>query len=420
MHVLYLHQHFVARTGSCGGRSHEFSRLLVERGHRVTLITGAHELSGLKGCRQREIDGIDVRVIDVGYSQKMSMARRIGSFLSFMLRCSWIALCVPRPDVVFATSTPLTIIIPAVLVALLRGRPFVFEVRDLWPEVPIRLGLLRNPVLRLLARALERLAYRMARRIVVLSPGVREVIAQSGVPAARITVIPNSSDLDLFRVDVEEGRRFRTHHGAIGDRPLLVYAGAFGMVNGLDYLIDLARYAAATDPAVAFLLVGQGREKEHLVERARSLGLLDRTVFFHDPVPRSALPVVLSAANMLSSFVAPVPILELNSANKFFDAFAAGKPVVINHAGWQAELLNSSGAGLVLPPADPAAGAARLVAALHDPTWLDAASAAARRLGEEVFDRCRLADVFAKVLTSAVENDGGAIPGWAGESEESA
>ncbi len=406
MHILYLHQHFVARTGTSGGRSHEFSKILVERGHRVTLVTGAYDQSGLTPSKsgwvsRLEVDGIDVLAVNVPYGQKMSMVRRLFSFATFVLAATWAALRIRDVDVVFATSTPLTIAVPGMLAAAWHRRPFVFEVRDLWPEIPIQLGVLRNPILKAMARWLERTAYRRACHIIALSPGMKDGIVAAGTNPDKVSVIPNSSDIELFRVPKSEGHRFREQHPELGDRPLFVYAGAFGRVNGLGYLVRLTSTVAKIDARTAFLLVGQGGEKQHLIKLARSEGVLDSTLFFMDPVPRADLAGVLAAATVLSSFVQPVKILEYNSANKFFDALAAGKPVVINYQGWQADLLNESGAGLVLDPWDVESAAEQLVGAMADREWILRASMASRRLGVEVFNRSRLTDDFEKVLYSA-------------------
>jgi len=406
MKIFYLHQHFVAPSGTSGGRSYEFGRRLVARGHRVTLITGAFEHSGLSTSGRRSImnvDGIEVRVLGVPYRQRMSPLRRLQAFAGFMLAACRESLRIERPDVVFATSTPLTIAIPGMWAARWHRCPFVFEVRDLWPAAPIELGVLRNPLLIGLARWLERAAYRRATAVVALSPGMKEGIEATGVPATKVTVIPNASDVELFRVDPEVGRAFRAHHSELGQRPWVVYAGAFGRVNGVEWGVRLAARVAELDPAVAFIFCGAGSERAFTEALACELGLLGRTVFFHEPIPRVELPRLLSAATILCSFAQNLPVMRTNSANKFFDAFAAGKPVVINYRGWQAELLERTGAGLVLDQDDVPGSAMRLVAALHDPAWLERAAEASAQLGDTEFNRDRLADQLEEVLRRAVE-----------------
>lgn len=393
----------------------------MREGQRVTLITGAYEHSGLvwpagKKRAKFEVDGIDVRGVGVPYAQTMSPARRMRAFAAFMLGACCEAMRVRRPDVVFATSTPLTIAVPGMWAAAWHRCPFVFEVRDLWPAAPIELGILKNPVVIALARGLERLAYRRAAHIVALSPGMKGGIVEAGVPAEKVTVIPNASDLELFRVPAAVGRAYRDRLGELGDRPWVVYAGAFGKVNAVSWIVDVAAEVARIAPEVAFVLVGAGNEKAHCHALARQRNLDGRTAFFCEPLPRTELPALLSAATMLTSLARDLPVMRTNSANKFFDAFAAGKPVVINYGGWQAELLERTGAGLVLDQGDVAGSARRLVDAIRDSDWLRRAGAAAARLGDTEFNRERLAAELAGVLRrAAVAGRSGAGRGKAPE-----
>ena len=220
MHVLYLHQYFVTRSGVGGTRSYEFARRMVAEGHRVTMVTAADPREPWDGWlrRRREVDGIEVVEVRGGYTDYVGgTARGYGSraiaFAGFALASSLAVLTLPRPDVVFATSTPLTIGIPGVVASLRHRRPLVFEVRDLWPEAPIQLGALRNPLLRWAARRFERFVYARSKHVVALSPGMRDGVVAAGVPADRVTVIPNASDLDLFSPE-RDGTAFRRRLGA--------------------------------------------------------------------------------------------------------------------------------------------------------------------------------------------------------------
>jgi glycosyltransferase involved in cell wall biosynthesis len=287
--------------------------------------------------------------------------------------------------------------VPGVLAARLRRVPFVFEVRDLWPEVPIEMGVLRNPIARRLAGALANLAYRNAEEVIALSPGMAAGVTARR-PGTRTTVIPNAADLAMFEVAPEAVRHFRDEHRWLGDRPLIVYTGALGAVNGVEYLVRAARRMGETDPDAQVLIVGHGREWDATKRLAAEYGLLDRTVHMWEQVPKADLPVILGAATLSSSFVRPIRALWDNSANKFFDALAASRPIAINYGGWQADLLHETGAGLVLDPHDADHAGVVLAAHIRDDLWLKQAREAAHQLAVERFSRDLLFAQFEAVL----------------------
>ncbi|MEV4348645.1 glycosyltransferase family 4 protein [Actinoplanes sp. NPDC049596] len=396
MRIVYIHQYY-CNPGMAGGiRSYEQARRLVARGHTVDVITT--DIAG--GPRRLTVDdGIRVHWYPVPYSNEMSYGRRLRAFAAFMVLATAKAASL-KADLVFATSTPLTVAVPGVLAAKVRRVPLVFEVRDLWPEVPIEMGALRHPVMRRAAGALADFAYRNAREVVALSPGMAAGITARR-PSTRTTVIPNAADLSLFEVDEVEVKKFRAEHRWLGDRPLIVYTGALGAVNGVSYLVEAARRMRERDPGVQVLIVGHGKEWEPTRELAAKHGLLDVTVRMWEKVPKSALPVILGAATMSTSFVRPIRALWDNSANKFFDALAARRPIAVNYGGWQAALLEETGAGLVLDPVDTAAAAETLVAHCRDEQWLSRAREAAYSLAVERFSRDKLFEQFEAVLTRA-------------------
>jgi len=206
MKVLYFHQHFSTPKGAAGIRSYEMARRLIGRGHQVTMVCGSYGggVTGLsapfaKGVRRGNVEGIDIVEFDLAYSNADGFVKRAMIFVKFALRSVKLALT-ERYDVVFATTTPLTAGIPGIFARWLRGKPFVFEVRDLWPELPKAMGVIRNPLVLGAMSALEWASYRSAHRLVGLSPGIVEGIARRGVACERITLVPNGCDLDIFGV----------------------------------------------------------------------------------------------------------------------------------------------------------------------------------------------------------------------------
>ncbi|MBK7907719.1 MAG: glycosyltransferase family 4 protein [Gemmatimonadetes bacterium] len=299
MRIVYLHQYFVTPEMSGGTRSYEMARRLVAAGHQVEMVTADSRNGASGGWRVTEEAGIRVHWIAVPYDNRMGRLGRILAFVRFAWSAAWRASRLPA-DVVFATSTPLTIAIPGMLAAALRRRPFVFEVRDQWPDVPIAIGAIRHPVAVGLARALERLTYRRAQHIVALAPGMREDIIAKGVPPEKVTVIPNGCDNGLFGLDAASESRVREAHAWLGERPLVIFTGTFGEVNGVEYLIRVAGEVGRIAPEVRFALFGAGRDVERVTRLATDLGLLDRTVFLHAPVPKSQLAEWLAAADISS------------------------------------------------------------------------------------------------------------------------
>lgn len=407
MNILYLHQHFALPQGTKGIRSYEFSRLLFARGHQITMICGDYESSGMNQDQKGMISTItlpEMKVLrlNVQYGQKMSYPRRVAAFIWFALLSSLIAARQGRAEVILATSTPLTIGIPALAAGLLRRKPFVFEVRDLWPEVPIAVGILRNRWLIRAARWLEKLIYRRATHIIALSPGMKEGIVKTGISPEKITVIPNSCDNELFDVPPEAGSAFRSAHPFLKDRPIVLYAGAVGFINNLSYLLQIAEHLLKRGDNALFLIVGGGSEASKLEVEARARGLWENNLWVLGQIPHAQIPAVFSVAAISTSFFLNHETMWVNSANKFFDSLAAGRPIAINYGGWQAELLRETGAGVVLAPDNPSLAADQLSQSLHDPNWLKSASAAAKKLAVERFARDKLSLLLEQTLQQAL------------------
>ncbi len=400
--ISYVHQYFTTPDSPGGGgtRSYEMARRLVDDGHEVHMITTDVDAPRPSWRWSTSlVDGIHVHALPLPYGNEMGYRARVRAFLRFAVASTWRAAAA-RPDVVLATSTPLTVAVPGVVAARVRRARFVFEVRDLWPELPIEVGALRHPVAKAAAMALARFAYRHADAVIALSPGMAAGVAAHGYPRERIAEVPNGCDLERFDVATEAGAAFRAARPWLGERPLVLYAGTFGLVNGVGWLVRLAAEVARLDADVAFLLLGSGREREEVETLAADLGVLGSSVFVEGPVPKAAVPAALSAATVASSVFTTTGMVD-NSANKFFDALAAGRSLLINHDGWQADLLTATGAGLVLPPGDVPGAARALVAHLRDEAWIASSREAAGRLARERFARDVLYASFAGTVVPA-------------------
>jgi glycosyltransferase involved in cell wall biosynthesis len=289
----------------------------------------------------------------------------------------------------------LTIGIAGLLTARLKRAPFVFEIRDLWPAVPVALGALRSRPAIGSAEWLERRLYQGAERIVVLSEGSRDELRERGIPAEKLVLIPNAADLDVFRPDVVDSG-FRASHG-LEDRFVALYAGAMGRANGLDLLVDAAEALRRWgDTRVTIVALGDGVERPRLEERTRELGL--DNLLFLPALPKEELAGVVGAADVTLTVFAPHPILETNSPNKFFDSLAAGKPAVVNLGGWLRRLVEEHDAGIWVPAGNAEALAGALSALAANPTRVEQMGRNARTLAEREFGRDEMADRLAQTL----------------------
>src|SRR4051812_25499684 len=396
MRILYLHQYFMTRAGIGGTRSYEFARRFAARGHEVSMVTGA-----APGAEQRRVvDGIEVIGIRSGYAEymtgtKLGYPRRVLEFIRFALVATITVLRGQRPDVIYATSPPLTMALPALAAVLRHRAPLVFEVRDLWPEAPIQMGALTNPLLKRLARALERYVYRRAAHVIALSPGMRDGVIAAGTPGEKITLVPNASDLELFSPD-RDGSDFRQRLG-LGERFVCTYFGTMGEANDLTQVLDAA---ALMDDDVRFVLHGDGKRRRALEEQARARDL--RNVVFSDPLPdKESVARLAAASDACMTIYKNVPVLYTCSPNKLFDTFAAGRAAIVNTPGWLQELVEDNEAGVYVRPDDPADLAEQVGRLRDQPELVRRYGENARRLAETDFSRDMLAERALGVLERA-------------------
>jgi len=397
MRILYLHQHFSTPAGSTATRSFAFARALAARGHRVTLATGRYQgaetgLSGpfSRGRRQGRVAGFQVVEWDIPYANAMGMAARSAAFLRYATAAARLALR-EKPDLVIASSTPLTVALPALCAKALRGIPFIFEIRDPWPELPRAMGVLPAPI----APAMEllaNLACRRAASVVALSEGMAETARARGADPARVQVIGNGCDLDLFGPHIAPWRPPEAAPWEV----LALYAGAHGRANGLGILVEAARLLAARgETRLRILLVGEGAEKTALMREAAGLP----NISFLPPMPKREVAGLFAGSQIALHILADCPAFAgWTAPNKLMDGLAAGRPVISNVPGDAARLLTEGGAGMAVAPDDAAGLAAALVSLVEDPARRAAMGVAARSLAVRQYDRRLLAARFAALV----------------------
>jgi glycosyltransferase involved in cell wall biosynthesis len=404
MRIVYLHQYFNTPDMAGGTRSYEMARRLVAAGHEVRMVTSWRE--GGRGGAWFTTDeaGIEVHWLPVPYNNRMGFADRMRAFVRFAWHASRKAASLPA-DVVFATSTPLSIALPGYFASRRRRAPMVFEVRDLWPDVPIEMGIVRNPLLIWVARRLESLAYRSASRVVALAPGMKEAVVRRGVPAEHVAVIPNGCDFDIFPTTATAADTPPPLQAAGNGRTTnVVYMGTIGLTNGVEFIPRLAHALRlrADAPDVRFFIIGDGRQREAVEDLSRELGVLGESVTLLDALTKRDLARWVSGADAtIMSYDGPAIVFRDSVANKFFDSLAAGKAVIANYEGFATLLAREAGAGFIIDR-DPSVAADQLAAIIADPDALVRAGKAASRLARDRFDRDDQAAQLQQVLEEAV------------------
>ena len=398
MRILYFHQHFMTPKQAGGTRSYEFARRLIERGHSVCMVCGEMGKLNLSPTAEKNvyrgmIDGIDVIQIALPYSNNDSIAKRAWTFVRFAWKGIRIALREDY-DLLFATSTPLTAGIPGIIMKLFRKKKFVFEVRDLWPELPKALGM-KNPFLLWGMSVLEWLSYHLADGCIGLSPGICDGIRKRSQPGKRIDMIPNGCDLDIFRPGKREELQLE---GIKNTDKVAVFTGAHGIANGLDAVLDAAavlKRMKREDIILAF--IGDGKMKYHLQERVKKEDLSNCR--FYAPVPKNELNKIIASADIGMMVLADIPAFYYGtSPNKFFDYISSGLPVINNYPGWLADMIQKNHCGLIVPPGNADAFAKGLITLADDKEFRDSCKKQSRRLAEKEFDRIKLADQFVDFL----------------------
>jgi glycosyltransferase involved in cell wall biosynthesis len=408
MHVLYFHQHFSTPSGSGGIRSYKMAQRLIARGHSVTMVCGSghrasSDLAGhpVDGQRKGNVDGIDVIEFCLPYSNYDSLLKRTWIFLLYAWRSVKLVLRLDY-DLLFATSTPLTAGIPGIVMKVFRKRPFIFEVRDLWPELPREMAVITNPLILKAMDILEWLSYHSADACIGLSPGIVRGITRRNIPASRVTMVPNGCDLELFKPALHKG--VENFPGIGKDDFVAIFCGAHGLANGLDAVLDAAKVLKQrNEQNIKLLFIGDGRLKPQLRERSGK-EQLDNCVFC-DPLPKRELAKIMAVADAGLMILANVSAFYYGtSPNKFFDYIASGLPILNNYPGWLAEIIGESDCGIAVPAADPESFANALITLRDNRNRRIRMGGNARTLAQRDFNREKLADQFVDFLEETQKN----------------
>ena len=363
MHILLIHQAFASPGEAGGTRHYELAQRLIAQGHQFTVVTSrVSYMTGKQATATTDGKGSGgIRVVRVAAlaSLHQSYVRRLLSFLSFMVSSAWTAWRVKDVDLVLGTSPPLFQAVSAWLVARLKRKPFLLEIRDLWPEFAIECGVLRNRLLIRLARLLEGFLYARADHILVNSPAYRDYLLDRGIEASKISFLPNGVDTRMFNVEPTDNA-VRNELG-LCDEFVVMYAGALGLANDIDTILQAAN-RLRDQPQIYFVLVGDGKERARLEQLRDRLGLSNVT--FAGARSKGQMPRLLAAADACVATLKDIPMFRTTYPNKVFDYMAAARPTLLAIDGVIRQVVEAAGGGIAVPPGDHAA-LAEAVRRLH-------------------------------------------------------
>jgi glycosyltransferase involved in cell wall biosynthesis len=378
MKIHYIHQYFMTPADGGGTRSYHLAKGLVNAGIEVEMIT-SHEKNEYDF---KLIDGIRVHYLPVGYQQDFGFIKRIWAFLAFVRLAKKHITKLPRPDYFYITSTPLTTGWIGLWAKKKFAVPYIFEVRDLWPDAPVQVGVINNPLLKRYLYHLERKIYRNALKIVALSPGIANVIRQR-CPDCKIHLVPNFADTEFFTPS-EKNEQILKKLG-LSNKFTIAYAGAIGRVNAVNEILILANLAQEKELYFQFVVMGKGTHVDELLVESERLGLHN---FHYIPFGnKEKVKELLSVSDMAFVSFAHLPVLKTNSPNKFFDALAAGKAIVVNHKGWVHDLVKQYDLGFYFNPAKPMEVLEKLQAIAENKHLLKKHQGNSRELAENYFSK---------------------------------
>lgn len=389
MKILLVNQAFVSFDEPGFTRHFEMAKYIRERGHEMVIVasdvnyqTGARIVDGNGFIIEQTIEGVRVLRGFMLPSLHRNYFWRIVSFLGFMFSAVAASLRVNDADFVIGSSPPIFQGFAAWFASFLLRKPFLFEVRDLWPQFAIDMGVIKNPVIIYLTHALEKFLYNRAARILVNSPAYKPYIVSRGIPAEKITFIPYGADLSTFTPDVD-GSQVRRELG-LDDKFIVLYAGAMGQANDI-YTVLRTADRLRDETKIHFVLYGDGKENANLRAEADRLRLPNLT--FAGAAPKTKMPAVVAASDLCLAILQDIPGFRMTYPNKVFDHMAAGRATALVIDGVIRDVIEASGGGVYVPPADDARLADVIRELASDPARVRQMGRQAREYLVQNFDR---------------------------------
>lgn len=354
MKILLINQAFVSPDEPGHTRHFEMAKFLQTRAHELVIVasdlnyqTGKRTIERKGIFAEQNIEGVKILRSYIYPALHRSYFWRVISFFSFMFSSIYTSFQVKDVDLVMGTTPPIFQAVSAWFVAWIRRKPFLLEVRDLWPEFGVSMGVLKNPLVIGLARWLEKFLYKRATHILVNSPAYKDYMISKNVPADKITFIPYGTDIDMFNPNID-GSAIRKALN-VEDKFIVLYAGALGQANDIDTILRAAQRLKENDK-IYFVLFGDGKERQRLQNKATEMNLSN--VIFAGVRPKKEMPKVIASANVCLAILQDIPMFRTTYPNKVFDYMASGRATVLVIDGITRDLIESSYGGVFVQPND--------------------------------------------------------------------
>lgn len=392
MTILYIHQYFKTPREPGGTRSYWIAKKMIAKGLKVIMITCTNDIK--KQGKKIDVDGIIVHYLNVPYEQKMGVAFRLYAFTKFMFLTLYYVFNLRLTyDKIYATSTPLTVGIPALFGNFFLKKPFIFEVRDLWPEVPIQLGVIKNPILIFILKKLERLIYNRAEIIITLSPGMEKGVLNEEISSDKVLMIPNMSKPKEFYPRAKNPYYFNEKILS-KDKLNIIYFGSIGKTNGLEEVIHF--FGQIQNKPLEFIIAGSGSERENLMELTNYNNY--RNIKFLGNYDMAATSELVNCCDISLVSFDNIPILSTNSPNKFFDSLSAGKPIIVNSNGWTKDIVINHKCGYYYERENIESFLKMIDEVMRDKENLVKMGEISRNLSLTMFDKERLTELIVQQL----------------------
>ncbi|WP_342388772.1 glycosyltransferase family 4 protein [Salinicoccus bachuensis] len=410
MHILLVHQFYLGESDSGGSRFNQFVKYWEDRGHTITVLAGTvNYTTGKKNekykgkfiTKEKISEKVTILRCHVSDNYNKNFLGRLGGYFSFNFSSAIALFKTSKPDIILVTSPPLFVGLTGILAKITKRKPLIFEVRDLWPESAIDMGILTSKPIIKLAYLIEKLSYKTADKINVLTPAFKnKLVNQKSVTESKIIYVPNGADTDIFQPESKVGwvrDKYNLH-----DKFIVTYMGAHGIANNLITLLKAAKKLQAIDNEIHFMLIGDGMKKPELVEYAKENGI--NNVTFVAAQSKAVMPDFCNTSDLCTAILQNNSTFRTVYPNKIFDYMSCKKPVLIGIDGIAKELVVNNNAGVYVNPDNMNEMVDKILTLKNNPSLLEEMGNNGYEFVINNFQRQKLADKYVEAMEEVIND----------------